>query len=638
MFSDRIDWNPRDYAWDIETYPNVFTCTIRHIATSELYAFEVSERIDQIGQLCEFIRLLQSRDCRMVGFNNIGFDYPVLHFALQSYQQWGDVTAAAIYEKAMQLINKPFNDFSHIVWDDQQFVPQIDLYKIHHFDNRVKSTGLKAIEFNMRSANIGDLPYPVGTFLTPEQIPVLLDYNDHDVCETIKFYKHSIELIEFREQLSEKYNRNFLNHNDTKIGKDYFIMRLEEAIPGACYTRGPDGRRVPRQTQRYGIPVSSVVFPYIKFNHPEFQRVHQWLLQQVITDTKNAFSVSAAVDGFQFDFGTGGIHGSVSSQIVSSDASAIIIDLDVAGYYPSIAIVNRLYPEHLSETFCDIYADVKNERAKHKKGTAENKVMKLAGNGVYGDSNNEYSPFFDPQYTMTVTINGQLLLCMLAEYLLRIPGLQMIQANTDGITVKCPRDQLAALETVTDWWQRFTCLELERVEYSRMFIRDVNNYIAEKMDGKLKRKGAYCHALPWEKDHDLEWHQDHSGLVIQKAAEAALVHGADIDAFVRNHANPFDFLMRAKVTGHTKLVTTDVGGTDHPQQKVTRYYVAQIGEALNKLMPPLPGKTETRRIGINTGRNVFIANDASRIDLSNIDHSFYIEEARKLVDPLKGTR
>lgn len=637
MFSDRVNWNPRDYGWDIETYPNVFTCTIRHIATMHKHVFEISDRINQMTELYDFVRYLRETDTRMVGFNNIGFDYPVLHDALRSYECGYTVTAASIYYKAMRIINKPFNDFSHIIWDSDQYVPQIDLYKIHHFDNRAKSTGLKAIEFNMRSPNIGDLPYEVGTHLTPEQIPVLLDYNDHDVCETIKFYKHSIELIEFREQLSEKYNRNFLNHNDTKIGKDYFITRLEDASPGSCYTRDGNGRRVPRQTVRYQIPVSDVIFPYIKFNNPEFERVRQWLLTQTIVDTKNAFSnVSATINGFQFDFGTGGIHGSVSSQIVSSDVDSVIVDLDVSSYYPSLAIANRIYPEHLGELFCDIYTDVKQQRKMYQKGTPENAMLKLALNGVFGDTNNEYSPLYDPLYAMKITINGQLLLCMLAEYLLTIPGLMMIQANTDGITIKCPRDQLGRLEIYTDWWQKFTCLELERVEYSRMFIRDVNNYIAEKTDGKLKRKGAYCHALPWEKGKDLEWHQDHSALVIQKAAEAALVHGVDIEAFVKGHKEPFDFLMRAKVSGQTKLVTTGVDGKDYPQQKVSRYYVATIGHALNKIMPPLAGKTEPRRIGINTSWHVMMANDASYIDMTNINHAFYIEEARKLVDPLRG--
>ena len=106
--------------------------------------------------------------------------------------------------------------------------------------------------------------------------------------------------------------------------------------------------------------------------------------------------------------------------------------------YPNIAISNRVYPEHLTEKFCDIYEDVYNQRKSFAKGTAENAMLKLALNSVYGDSNNKYSVFYDPKYTMNITINGQLSLCLLAEKLLTIEGLKIIQVNTDGVTVVVP--------------------------------------------------------------------------------------------------------------------------------------------------------------------------------------------------------
>ena len=66
-------------------------------------------------------------------------------------------------------------------------------------------------------------------------------------------------------------------------------------------------------------------------------------------------------------------------------------------------------------------------------------MLKLALNGVYGDSNNVFSVFYDPLFTMSITLNGQLLLCLLAENLMEnVPGLKIIQCNTDGITVRIP--------------------------------------------------------------------------------------------------------------------------------------------------------------------------------------------------------
>jgi len=78
-----------------------------------------------------------------------------------------------------------------------------------------------------------------------------------------------------------------------------------------------------------------------------------------------------------------------------------------------------------------------------------------------------------------VTVNGQLMLVMLGEQLQKISQLEILQANTDGLTVKLPRHQIGYAEIICNWWERMTCMELECNFYSRLFIRDVNSYIAE---------------------------------------------------------------------------------------------------------------------------------------------------------------
>jgi len=166
----------------------------------------------------------------------------------------------------------------------------------------------------------------------------------------------------------------------------------------------------------------------------------------------------------------------------------LIRDIDVSSLYPSIAIVNRLYPEHLGEAFISEYSKIPVERSEHAKGTVENASLKLAANGTYGNSNNKYSVFYDPKFTMTITINGQLMLCMLAERLAKVPTIKLIQINTDGITYKIHKDHLDAAKAIEDEWSRFTCLTLEVDYYSKLFIRDVNNYVAEYSYPKVHNK------------------------------------------------------------------------------------------------------------------------------------------------------
>lgn len=609
-----------DYGYDLECYPNIFTFCLQAVDSEQQWIFEISDRMNQINEIVQTVYWLRSINARMVGFNNIFYDYPMLHFVVMNAA--AGLTPADIYNKSYQIIFAP-QDQRHLntIWDKDRLVEQLDLFKICHFDNKARSTSLKALEFAMRSDNVQDLPYEPGTYLTPDQMDDLRRYNGHDVNQTVKFYRKCGPAIKLREALSAKFNRNFMNHNDTKIGKDFFIMELENS-GHRCFT----DNRQPIQTPRPSIALKDVIAPYVYFNRPEFNAVLGHLKAQVITETKGVFKgLSADIDGFKFDFGTGGIHGSIESAIVTSTDALDLIDADVTSYYPSLAIVNKWCPEHMGDKFCEIYEQLFNTRKSYKKGTPENAVYKLALNGSYGDSNNQYSPFYDPKFTMSITINGQLLLCILSEKLLdNIPGLQMVQANTDGITVLCPRQYRPLYDEICQWWQDYTCLGLEFADYTKMIIRDVNNYIAVYDSGKVKRKGAY--------EYKRQWHQDQSALIVPMAAEAALVYGMDGEEFIRQHDDRFDFCLRAKIPRSSKLVLVGSDGNEIKQQNMTRYYVSQSGGKLVKLMPPINGNTEYRRIGINKDWNCQPCNNINNFNWSDLDYDFYISEFKKLTE------
>jgi hypothetical protein len=656
--------------YDIETLPNVFTMNVLGLYSDLNGIFEISHYRDDRNYLLQWFEYWRATATPMIGFNNLSFDYPVLHRIWQNPH----ITVEEIFEEAQTLIDA-MNRFT--VRDTERFAPQIDLFRIHHFDNKAKSTSLKALQVNMRSETVLEMPLPFDQPLTRQQIQnVLIPYNKHDVSETKKFALISIDAIRFRLGLMSSLHGDVLNFNDTKIGAKILEQRLGDDL---CYERDSiTGYRQPRQTSRTSIPLREIIFPYIQFRHPEFNRVLSWMREQTITGdelsesirTKGVFTgVRANVGGLDFHFGTGGIHGSVSAQRFAADADFALVDIDVAALYPSIAIVNRLYPEHLGERFVQEYAKLPIERAKHKKGTVENASFKLASNGTYGNSNNQYSVFYDPKFTMAITINGQLMLCMLAEWLLTVPTLEIIQINTDGITYRVHRSQIEHAKIIRNIWQRTTQLTLEEALYSRMWIRDVNNYVAEGVDGKLKQKGAYWFARKFPEDisnaSPPAWHKDFSAVVTIKAAVEHMVNGVDIDRFVHSHTDPFDFMCRAKVDRSSQLF---IG--DQQVQRITRYYIANRGGAMRKVSPPARGnrvgdykrrnglteaeywevahsipagtwderihtknksRYEIREMGIEAGYLVADCNDARNFDFGNVNYDWYVDAARKLV-------
>lgn len=336
-----------------------------------------------------------------------------------------------------------------------------------------------------------------------------------------------------------------------------------------------------------------------------------------------------------------------------------------ASFYPNLAIKNKVFPEHLSEQFCDIYEYIYNLRKKYKKEgkDAEQQMLKLALNGTYGASNDKFSPFFDPKFTMMITINGQLSLCMAVEKMLHLKDVQIIQCNTDGFTLKLRREDVEECCNIVKEWEDVTGLELERNDYDKMVIRDVNNYIAVYTDGKLKSKGAY----EWK---DLPHHKNQSALVVKMAAEKYLTENIPPDEFIRQHEDKYDFMLRTKVPRSSRLVLVDEG-IDNQVQNICRYYISTNGCEMVKVMPPVTETKEEqvwvndelldeviistktdinkyskkgytfshtvdtpcpdRRLSIESGWKVKVTNDINDFDW-DIDYDYYIEKTWKLID------
>lgn len=660
--------------YDLESYWNFFSFTAELSDCSISWQFEISERRDDTVLIREFMIMLKERAAIMVGFNNIGYDYPMLHY----FMKHGCPTAETLKEETNRIINTPWNNrLKNNIRPSNEIVKQLDLFKVHHFDNVAKMTSLKAIEFNMRLDVVEDLPYPPEHILSHDEMDVVLKYNHRDVRATKKFFHESEGEIDMRSYIGKKLLKDINNYSDVKIGKTIIQTRLESQGYEAYQYIANVGQR-PKQTPRNYIELARCVPNYITFTNPGFNAVCEWFKTRIITETKGSFidipecdlgpdlaqhcdmvkkkkigihpimlceykiaekgvnigevfthwneakNLNCNVGGLNYVFGTGGLHASVSDKCYESTKTHKIIDADVKSMYPSISIVNGYYPEHIGPGFLTVYDSIKQERFKHKKGTPMNAGLKLALNGTFGATNDKYSIFYDPLMTMQITITGQLCLAMLCDMLQKVPGIRFIQANTDGVTCVVPKEREGQYYGICNKWEQITNLELEWVDYKSMFIADVNSYLAVTTEGKVKRKGRY--------DWKVGWHQNASKLIVPKVAEKVLLEGVSIDQTIREWPDIMDFMCRVKVPNNSFLV-----GKDKDQEwklsNFTRYYVAEEGLSLVKRMPPLPNKPEQwRSIGVESGKKVCPCNnirDATR----PVNFKYYINEVEKITLP-----
>ena len=200
------------WVYDIETYPNYFLIHFYNITTGEELYFEISAFVNDEKLLQDF---LKTKNLQLIGFNNINFDYPLLHCTIL---RKSNNTSESINIEANRIIKAKYS----AIWDNQIKIPQLDLYKIWHYDNKNKATSLKWLEFAMRSHDVRDLPYTPGSILTKQQMDDVKLYCRHDVQETYKFFLKSKKHIEIRQFYSQLEGINLINASEIKMSKEIF--------------------------------------------------------------------------------------------------------------------------------------------------------------------------------------------------------------------------------------------------------------------------------------------------------------------------------------------------------------------------------------------------------------------------------
>jgi len=309
---------------------------------------------------------------------------------------------------------------------------------------------------------------------------------------------------------------------------------------------------------------------------------------------------------------------------------------DVTSFYPNLAIKNKFHPAHLPQKeFGDLYEWFFEERKKIPKTDPKNYVYKIILNSTYGLTGDENSFLYDPQMTMQITINGQLLLSMLYEMLcLEIPeGIPLMQ-NTDGLEMMIPTSAVSKYMEVCDKWCLLTQLQLEHDEYSKMVIADVNNYIAVYKNGKVKCKGKF----EWE---DLEkkkvamLHKNKSFLIIPKAIYAYFVNGIPPEEFLAQSRSFYDYCAGVKAKGgwyyeERSLVKGQL--VTNKLQKIVRYYVTKSGNKILKRHP------DGREMQVEAGQ--WMQKTVNEIDPNipyeayDIDTEYYLENIYKQIEQI----
>lgn len=632
--------------YDIETLKEMFLVGIYVPEKQQYLEFEISEDKNDIDRFYNFFTN-EYNTHYWVGYNNLRFDSQVVEWMMRNYENFHELSSIEICQKIAQKAQDVIHDADFDVFPEYRekdlSVKQIDLFKIHHFDNKNRRVSLKRLEFEMDLENIEEMPIHHSKIeLTPEDRILIRDYCKNDVMATYEFYKITIgdtnhplykgnNQIELRLDIEKEFGIPCINYSDSKIG-DEMIKKYY------CEEKGVDVSSLPKKGKfRKSIPVKRCIARYVKFVTPELRSFLE-RIKDIELKLQDDFKEEVHFYGNVYSFMKGGLHTENKPEIFEADDDHLIIDWDVSSYYPAIIIKNKRYPGHLGEEFLNGYIKMFDKRLTLKPLAKKDKkikgivgALKLAVNSVYGKSSDMTNWIYDRLLTMFTTITGELSLMMLIEKY-ELSDIKVISANTDGVTIRIKKEDVPVMESINEWWQKTTGYELERTDYKKIIFSTVNDYIAIKTDGDVKKKGDFL--------TDFELYKNKSARIVPLALEQYFVHGIPISTTVMGDSNIYNFCIRQKASRDFHYEGWNrARGEKTVYNKLIRYYVSNVGEKLLKVKNENSDSTAPDVAQVEAGEwvctvvNYLPAN--TDVKTAGINYDYYIQKAEKMVKKIE---
>ena len=580
-------------------------------------------------------RFLQDSQLCLAGYNSFAYDNIILgmiaddccpdlsdaEFCLRVYQ----TSKTIIFDKSEQMREKIFAK----TWQERPWGQSIDVFALLNNKGSLKEWACKIGTKLVAETPVNfDLPLPA------DKVEEMKMYCKNDVNVTKELLIKNWDLVILRETLKKQFDlhNNVYCLSEQAVAQTTF-MTLHRKRTGQTTAVVREFAKLNEDNLRTEFALPELISTKVVYSTEEFQSFFAGYREgKTVCDDKGTWKLDApAVNnglvklaGRTFTMGVGGIHTVDEPAIFDSTETHALIDLDVASYYPSLIIEENLYPKHIGPEFVDDMRLLRDRRMAAKrtgdKRTAN--ALKIVINATFGKLNDKYSPIRSVPDAMRVTLNGQLFILMLVELLHSI-GCEILSANTDGVTVRMDRTLNQRLVDVIARWQAATKMELERVDYASIFRRDISNYLAITIDGKVKHKGI-INAETGKGD----------GMVVKRAVEAYLVDGIPPDITLQNATTPTDWLfyLRSKNGGTLWHDGVELG-------KSARWYVSKSGTPLKRLNPKRGDKDATWA-AIPNGSSARMALDLNGVSIEDwdIDYDFYERQCWDMINSMGPTK
>ena len=413
-----------------------------------------------------------------------------------------------------------------------QFSNTLREYPLITYDLLQLNTSLKQLEA-MQGHNIfeSDVDFRINRKLTAAEIAETIKYCKNDVQETMDLFL----------QLKSDFDVQMELINEFKLPFSYIGKTQSQLVAEIM------------QAQRIDCKDEfNLSFPEYLNRIKKYKHIVDWFKRfktdkDFTDDEKKEIykeKLKVEVAGVPHVFAWGGLHGAISKYF----GEGYYLHIDVSQYYPSLTVGHNYFSRATSELGKERYDMMRKEsirlkafpELKNKRGG-----YKLCNNKAYGCMKDKYNALYDPLMANNICVTGQLALLLLIEML--EPHCKLIQSNTDGLIVKLNSlDDYELIDDICWEWEQLTNVSLAFDPIiTKIYQKDVNNYLFVNEDGDIESKGAYVKELS-KLDYDLP--------IVNRALKEYMVNNTPIESTISKCDDLIEYQKIVKLSSKYKSV------------------------------------------------------------------------------------
>ena len=638
-----------DFSLDIESPKGYTLVTFCRFKDDKFFEFEIygadkpkkeggrqSKGKDDRDALRRFMAKF-SPDVRVFTFNGIKFDLPLL---------WEILNGTEPDPKKMTF---RVSEYGSKIIEDKDFWPEKGEYSFTHVDLRE----LLNLKYNLKrtAASLGFtrlLDYEFNHDLVVEDKDTrkaIKEYCRVDNLATKHIANHKITIgeLEDRETLMELYDLDLYTLGRPRVAKKVIATLYKEKYGINPYSEkkqkwGGSADQVYPRLKRFKLKFENLVVDRYKFTQEDFRQMFAkvWNFERAgFVGKDEKFSIKFHHAGLDYSMGEGGLHDEGGSLYLYSDKDWVIYNIDGSSYYPRIIQRFGFNPSYLP-CFSEILGEKTDFRVgcKAKKDSKSKRIAKstkIVINAAFGQLGDIFSPFFDIEPFVATTINGQLGLLQIVDWLTKIEArYKVLQANTDGICIVVHREDVWKVEKVCKYWEERFEIDLDIDELGAFWKLNTNSYLELDKDLKVI-KGVKDFATEIDPNKAMPF------IVINEAIVKYCSEGIPIAETIRSEKDIRKFT--CIVSGASSFSDNPTqsyfeidGAGKAPVQRNGRYYRAIRGGRYSRTF--LKRDSNVQFPGADSVRLLLDIEDLNTDAYPDLDYNWYINQAVEVLKPL----